>query len=85
MEERVAAGDAEIIEALERYKSLPGKQRFCRYSLKGNVSFRLCSRVIDCAKCEFNQTMEDAFEQQTVQRREAVHVKKQGWWWDYWG
>lgn len=85
MEERVAAGDAEIIEALEGYKSLPGGQRFCRYSLKGNVSFRLCSRVIDCAKCEFNQTMEDAFEQQTNQRREAVHSKEQGWWWGYWG
>lgn len=85
MQERVAAGDTEIIEALERYKSLPGGQRFCRYSLKGNVSFRLCSRVIDCAKCEFNQTMENAFEQQTAQRHEAVHAKRQGWWWDYWG
>jgi hypothetical protein len=84
IQERVAAGDAEIIEALERFKSLPGRQRFCRYSLKGNVSFRLCSRVIECSKCEFNQMMENAFEQQTVQRREAVHVKQQGWWWNYW-
>jgi hypothetical protein len=85
MEERVAAGDAEIIEALERYKSLPGVQRFCRYSLKGNVSFRLCSRVIECSKCEFNQTMERVFQQQTTQRQEAVHTKKEGWWWQYWG
>lgn len=84
IQERVASGDAEITEALERFKSLPGGQRFCRYSLKGQVSFRLCSRVIDCATCEFNQMIESVFEQQTIQRQEALHTKEQGWWWDYW-
>jgi len=84
IQERVAAGDAEIIEALEGFKSLPGGQRFCRYSLKGQVSFRLCSRVIDCATCEFNQMIENVFEQQTMQRQEALHTKEQGWWWNYW-
>ena len=85
MEERIATRDTEIIEALERYKSLPGTQKLCRYALKGNISYRLCSQVIECAKCEFNQMMEDAFEQQTAQRMEAVHIKKQhSWWWSYW-
>jgi tetratricopeptide (TPR) repeat protein len=84
MEARIAAGEAEVIEALERYKSLPGKQKFCRYALKGNVSYRLCSRVIDCATCEFNQMIEDAFQQQLIQRQEALHNKEQGWWWHYW-
>ena len=84
MQERAEAGDAEIIEALERFKSLPGGQRFCRYSLKGNVSFRLCSRLIECTTCEFNQMIEDVFQQQLVQRQEALRSKEQGWWWDYW-
>lgn len=85
MEERIAAGDAEVIEALERYKSLPGKQKFCRYALKGNVSYRLCSRVLECGTCEFCQNMEDAFQEQLIQRQEALHNKEQGWWWHYWG
>jgi tetratricopeptide (TPR) repeat protein len=85
MQERAEAGDTEIVEALERYKSLPGGQRFCRYSLKGNVSFRLCSRLIDCSTCEFNQMMENVSEHQLVQRHKALRTKEQGWWWDYWG
>jgi hypothetical protein len=85
MEERIDAGDAEIIEALERYKSLPGSQRFCRYALKGNISYRICSRVLQCGTCEFCQGMEDAFQQQLMQRQEALRGKEQRWWWKYWG
>lgn len=84
MQERAESGETEIVEALERYKSLPGGQRFCRYSLKGNVSFRLCSRLIDCTTCEFNQMIESVFEHQLVHRQRALCRKEQGWWWDYW-
>jgi len=84
IEERIAVGEAELIEALERYKSLPGKQRFCRYTLKGNISYRLCSQVLQCGTCEFCQNMEDAFQQQLMQRQEALRSKEQGWWWPYW-
>jgi hypothetical protein len=85
MQDRIAAGEAELTEALERYKSLPGKQRFCRDALKGNVSYRLCSRVLECGTCEFCQNMEDTLQQQLVQRQEALHSKEQRWWWHYWG
>jgi len=85
IEERIDAGDAELIEALERYKSLPGSQRFCRYALKGNISYRLCSRILQCGTCEFCQMMEDAFQQQLIQRQEALRSKEQRWWWQYWG
>ena len=85
MQQRIAAGEADIIEALDRYKSLPGKQKFCRYALKGNVSYRLCSRFLNCENCEFSQMMEDAFQQQLIQRQEALHNKQQNWWWPYWG
>jgi hypothetical protein len=83
MQERIAAGEAEVIEALERHKGLPGKQILCRYALKGNVSRRICSRHLECATCEFNQTIEDAFQQQLMQRQEALHTKEQRWWWHY--
>ena len=85
MEEKIARGDAEVIEALERYKNLPGKQKLCRYALKGNISYRLCSRVLECGTCEFSQNMEDAFQQQLTQRQEALRSKEQRWWWHYWG
>lgn len=85
MQQRLAAGEAELVAAMERYKSLPGNQKFCRYALKGNVSYRLCSRTLQCETCEFNQIMEDAFQQQLMQRQEALSSKEQGWWWPYWG
>ena len=85
MRQRLASGDAELVAAMERYKSLPGNQKFCRYALKGNVSYRLCSRSIQCETCEFNQVLEDACQQQLMQRQEALRSKEQGWWWPYWG
>jgi len=84
VQQRLAAGEAELIAALERYKSLPGRQKFCHYALKGKVSYRLCSRSLQCENCEFNQIMEDFFQQQLMQRQEALYSKKQRWWWPYW-
>jgi hypothetical protein len=85
MRERIEAGEAELVEAIERYKSMPGNQKFCRYALKGNVSYRLCSRNLNCENCEFSQMMEDAFQQQLIHRQEALGSKQQNWWWPYWG
>lgn len=85
MQERIVRGEAEIVEALERFRSLPGNQRFCRYALKGNISYRLCSKRFQCDTCGFSQMMEDAFQQQLIQRQEALHSKEHGWWWHYWG
>ena len=80
MQEKIAAGEApELDEALERIKELPGPQRICRYALKGDVSYRLCSRVFQCATCEFNQVMQDALEQKMTKltaRREALRKKE---------
>jgi len=80
MQEKIAAGEApELDEALERFKELPGPQRVCRYAVKGDVSYRLCSRVFQCATCEFNQLMQDAMEQKMTKlaaRREALRKKE---------
>ncbi len=81
MQEKIAAGEApEIDAALERFKELPGSQRLCRYALKGDVSYRLCTQLFQCATCEFNQLMEDALEQKMTKlaaRREALRKKEQ--------
>jgi len=80
MQEKIASGETtELDEALERFKELPGPQRVCRYALKGDVSYRLCSRVFQCATCEFNQLMQDALEQKMTKlaaRREALRKKE---------
>ncbi len=81
MQEKIAAGEVpELDEALERFKELPGPQRLCRYALKGDVSYRLCTRLFQCATCEFGQSMEDALEQKLTKlavRREALRKKEQ--------
>jgi len=81
MEEKIAAGEAPgLDEALERLKELPGSQRLCRYALKGDVSYRLCTRLFQCATCEFGQFMQDALEQKLAKlasRREALRRKEQ--------
>ena len=80
MQEKLATGEtSELDEALERLKELPGPQRLCRYALKGNVSYRLCSRVFQCATCEFGQLMQDALERKLDKlsaRREALQKKE---------
>ena len=81
MQEKMASGEApELDAALERFKELPGNQRLCRYALKGDVSYRLCSRAFQCATCEFGQIMEDATQQKLAKlavRREALLKKEQ--------
>jgi CheY-like chemotaxis protein len=81
MQEKMAAGETpELDQALERFKELPGSQRLCRYAIKGDVSYRLCSRLFHCATCEFGQIMEDALQQKLAKlqaRREALLKKEQ--------
>jgi hypothetical protein len=79
MQERMAQGEAgEVETALKKFEELPGNERVCRYALKGDVSFRLCSRCFQCATCEFDQMMEDAVQEKLAKlavRREALKKK----------
>ena len=81
MQEKMAAGDAPEVEAaLTKLKGQPGNARLCRYALKGDVSYRVCSRVFHCATCEFGQNMEEAFQQKLAKlsvRREALRKREQ--------
>lgn len=75
-----AAGESpEIAAALERLKALPGNQRLCRYALREEISYRLCTRLFECVNCEFYQLMEDAMERKLAKlsaRREALRKKQ---------
>jgi DNA-binding response OmpR family regulator len=81
MQEKMASGETpELDQALERFKELPGSQRLCRYAIKGDVSYRLCTRAFQCATCEFGQMMEDAVQRKLAKlaaRREALLKKEQ--------
>ena len=79
MQEKMAGGQAELDTAVEKLIEQPGPERVCRYAIKGDVSYRLCSRVFQCATCEFNQQMQDALERKLVKlsaRREALRRKE---------
>jgi DNA-binding response OmpR family regulator len=82
MQEKIASGEAsELDEALAKLAELPGPQRLCRYAIKGDVSYRLCTRLFQCATCEFGQFMQDALEQKMAKlaaRREALRKKEAG-------
>jgi len=81
MQEKMASGETpELDQALERFKELPGNQRLCRYAIKGDVSYRLCTRTFQCATCEFGQMMEDTLQRKLAKlaaRREALLKKEQ--------
>ncbi|MDP2919051.1 MAG: hypothetical protein Q8O43_02385 [Dehalococcoidia bacterium] len=79
MQERMAQGeDGKVEAALKKFEELPGNERVCHYALKGDVSFRLCSRCFQCATCEFDQMMEDAVQEKLAKlavRRQALKKK----------
>jgi len=79
MQDKMASGEAsELDAALERFKELPGNQRVCRYALRGDISYRLCTRLFQCTNCEFAQMAEEALQQKLAKltaRREALLKK----------
>lgn len=40
-------------------QDLPGDRRLCHYVLTGDISYRLCNNLYQCATCEFGQTAEE--------------------------
>ncbi len=49
-------------EKLEKFRSLPGKERFCRYSLMGITEGAICANSFRCWKCEVEQKFLDQLE-----------------------
>ena len=44
----------------EFFRKLPASARNCHYMLTGEVSYKLCINGFNCAKCAFQQMMEDS-------------------------
>jgi hypothetical protein len=82
VQEKMASDeDPELEEALVRFKELPSNHSLCRYALKGDVSYRLCTRLFWCATCEFGQMIEDALHQKLAKlavRRRAMRKREHG-------
>ncbi len=78
MQEKMANPDADTDVTLKTTEEVAGNQRLCRYAIKGDVSYRLCSRVFQCATCEFAQMMEDELQKKLDKlavRREAMRKR----------
>ncbi|UCB42208.1 MAG: hypothetical protein JSV77_06975 [Dehalococcoidales bacterium] len=78
MQEKMANPDTEVDSTLTTLEEASGNERLCRYAIKGDVSYRLCSRVFQCATCEFAQMMEDELQKKLDRlaiRREAMRKR----------
>jgi len=49
-------------EKLEHFRTLPGRERYCRYSLMGITESAICANSFRCWKCEVEQKFLDQLE-----------------------
>ena len=59
IEEARYFGGAEEVAIPQGAAELPGCQRMCRHALTGRVSYRLCTRLFQCAACPFEQMLQE--------------------------
>ncbi|MFP4082657.1 MAG: response regulator [Candidatus Aminicenantes bacterium] len=67
--------DPRIKPYLEKVYSLLGRNQ-CRYTLSGELSFRDCTRLYNCASCELDQMVQHKIEQQ-IALKNARRKRKQ--------
>jgi CheY-like chemotaxis protein len=48
---------------LDKLNALPGKNQ-CRYTMNGDISFRICPNLYHCEQCEFDQICQDKVDRQ---------------------
>ncbi|MFH1230312.1 MAG: formate dehydrogenase accessory protein FdhE [Planctomycetota bacterium] len=60
MDKGAQVGDRPMMmDAIKKMLEKPGPERACRYTLSGQVTYRLCSNVYRCGQCAFNEAMEE--------------------------
>jgi len=57
--------DPRIQPFLDKLNALVGKNQ-CRYTMNGQISFRICPKLYNCEQCEFSQTCQDQVENQLI-------------------
>jgi len=50
----------EMFNIVSRLRDLPAWERKCRYTLMGEVSYKLCPNNYQCGSCEYDQMMQDS-------------------------
>ena len=55
--------DPRIKPFLDKINTLAGKNQ-CRYTMSGEISFRICPNLYHCEQCEFAQTCQDEVDRQ---------------------
>jgi hypothetical protein len=55
--------DPRIKPFLDKLNALVGKNQ-CRYTMNGEISFRICPKLYNCEQCEFNQICQDQVDRQ---------------------
>ena len=70
--------DPRIKPFLDKINALTGKNQ-CRYTMNGDISFRICTNLYHCQNCEFHQINQDEVDHQLnikTDRREAKMKEK---------
>jgi CheY-like chemotaxis protein len=70
--------DPKIKPFLDKINALTGKNQ-CRYTMSGDISFRICPNLYHCEQCEFHQICQDEVDRQLdikSARREAKMKEK---------
>jgi bidirectional [NiFe] hydrogenase diaphorase subunit len=62
-------------EKLESFRSLPGKDRLCRYSLMGLLEGAICANSFRCWKCEVEQQFVEQLDTHPIFLRQTQEVK----------
>jgi CheY-like chemotaxis protein len=55
--------DPRIKPFLDKLNALVGRNQ-CRYTMNGQISFRICPKLYNCEQCEFNQICQDQVDRQ---------------------
>lgn len=63
MKKETNRSDARIKPFLDKLNALIGKNQ-CRYTMNGDISFRICPKLYHCEQCEFNQICQDQVDRQ---------------------
>ena len=66
--------DPRIIPFIDKLNALPGKNQ-CRYTMSGEVSFRICPNVYRCGTCDFAQQCEDEVDRQIAAKAARQRAK----------
>jgi CheY-like chemotaxis protein len=67
--------DPRIKPYLEKVNSLLGRNQ-CRYTMSGEISFRTCSRLFNCAGCELDHMIQHEVSRQVAIREENKKRKR---------